>query len=525
MPKTALNVDTRFCSISAAAAAAAAAADAFAPAAPASAIVARAGVVVVTVAGAVDVIVADVVVDIDVVVVVVALVVDCDVVVVVVVCVLDVPVFEVVVVDAVVVLVALLVVVEVRLVVVLLRVVLLVVMVVVLVAVAVDVVEVAVVVVRVVVDVAVVVVHNPSANDSSVPSQPAQALSVVALAGIWTYWPGKHTVNGEHSRSVSPGAGGRDSHSSAPHAVEALQTTFCTADAATATASCSAHVLCMEHSGSVCASSFLYCPSGHAVHRFVAAERNSPRGQIRAVVVVDVAVVVLETVVVVTVAVVEVCVAVVVDVRVAVVVVAVVVVLDVTDVVVVTDVLVIVVDVLDAVNVVVDSVLLVVVLVKVVVVDVAVVVVLVVKEVEVRVTVVEVLVVVIDVVGGAHCHPMQRPPLSRHPEHPTRGRHVFCGHVLYLWLKPQSVQIRAANPDQRTGKVNRVSCLFTQASMIGPPPYTLARSLSIHTGCAYRRTPLERGGQTAKTNASRQRIVDRMHRAGGFRWNPHNRTF
>ena len=125
--------------------------------------------------------------------------------------------------------------------------------------------------------------------------------------------------------------------------------------------------------------------------------------------------------------------------------------------------------------------LLVVVLVKVVVVDVAVVVVLVVKEVEVRVTVVEVLVVVIDVAGGAHCHPMQRPPLSRHPEHPTRGRHVFCGHVLYLWLKPQSVQIRAANPDQRTGKVNRVSCLFTQASTIGPPNILYSCTQSQHT--------------------------------------------
>ena len=170
------------------------------------------------------------------------------------------------------------------------------------------------VVVRVVVDVAVVVVHSPSANDSLVLSHPAQTLSVVALAGTRTYWPGTHTVNGEHSRSVSPGAGGRDCHSSAPHAVEALQTTFCTADAATVTASCAAHVLCMEHSGSVCASSFRYCPEGQAVHRLVAAERNSPREQIRAVVVVDVAVVVLETVVFVAVAVVEVCVVVVVEV-------------------------------------------------------------------------------------------------------------------------------------------------------------------------------------------------------------------
>lgn len=81
---------------------------------------------------------------------------------------------------------------------------------------AVLVVVVVVFVVEVVV-VGVVVVHRPPSNDAGVPLQFAHLRLLVAVAGVSTYCPGRHSRIGLHSLFFFPGSGTLDSYCPATH--------------------------------------------------------------------------------------------------------------------------------------------------------------------------------------------------------------------------------------------------------------------------------------------------------------------
>jgi len=149
------------------------------------------------------------------------------------------------------------------------------------------------VVVVVAVDVVVVVVvvelvEHPPIKEAPDPSQLSHFRSELAVGSSDTYCPSVHSVIGVHSRSLSPAAGGFDSHSPALHSFDVWQTTLLVAVPFFATISSSLQVPCNAHSCNECASSFRNVPSGHCAHLLLDASRNSPLPHARCVVVVAV---------------------------------------------------------------------------------------------------------------------------------------------------------------------------------------------------------------------------------------------
>ena len=109
--------------------------------------------------------------------------------------------------------------------------------------------------------------------------------------------PSKHLVSGLHSRFVSPGVGGDDSHSPFPHSTKVSQITLEVAVASVLMCSVSAQVPCGKHLLSLCEGAGWYVFDGHGPHVLVDTTRSSPAAHRREVVVVVIVVVAVVVVV------------------------------------------------------------------------------------------------------------------------------------------------------------------------------------------------------------------------------------